>query len=88
MPQALKPPLSTLCLRNRLEELRVPRARPDAETRNLSKRLLSHKVEAGLRRLEAQTLGQDVRELQKDARTGHPAKAALITQPSVYLLCP
>ena len=45
-------------------------------------------MEAGLGRLEAQTLGQDVRELQKDARTGRIARAALITQPSVYLLCP
>ena len=38
---------STFCLRNRLKELRVPRARPDAETRNLSKRLMSHKVVQG-----------------------------------------
>ena len=34
----------TLCLRKRLEELRVTHARPDEATRNLSKRILSHKV--------------------------------------------
>ena len=37
-------PDNTLCLRKRLEELCVPRERPDAETPNLSKRFLNHKV--------------------------------------------
>ena len=50
-------PYTALCLRKRLEELLVPSEKPDAETRNLSKRFLSHKIHAVLQsQLVTQTL--------------------------------
>ena len=41
------PDVCTLCLRKRLEELGVPRARPDAETRNPSKLVMTG-LQAGI----------------------------------------
>ena len=36
--------LNFLCLGDRLEDMRAPRARPDVGSRNLFKRFLRHKV--------------------------------------------